>query len=252
MRTALAALLLVAGCSSGTPAARQTTPPPSSPAPSRTPAKPSAPSRTPSRTPSRPPSASPTPPPVTGTPLGIADALVARTGPGTPVTVGQNADCATVAPDLTMPQCAAVRMNGGSLLWVTGHGGDGAALVRLLVAEHGAYVVRYEGYDDAAQWQRTTVYATPLTGHGTDGLVVFVRLLDGSATYDLLTWISGGPLVLRGHRPPYVDGRLAPRSGGLDDYELATDGSYVKRRVAWDGRHFLLSAGTRVTSAPGR
>src|SRR5258708_539950 len=126
-RGALVALALLTGCSSGTPSAAPTTRPPTTapvtPAPTRKPA--TTPPATPSRTPSRAPA---TPPPATGNPIGIDGALVSRAEPGTPATVGQGADCATVFADITRPTCAAVTMDGGHLLWATGRV-DGLAVV---------------------------------------------------------------------------------------------------------------------------
>ncbi len=243
---ALVAFVLLAGCSSdGTPKATPTTPPPTTrsatPKPKPKP-KPTSASPTPTAT---------TPPPVTGDVIGVDGALVSRVEPGTPQQVNQGADCATVFPDVTRPTCAAVTMDGGHVLWATGRL-HGKGMVRLLVQQSDGYVARYEGVDDGRSWRSVRVYATPLTGHGTDGLVVLIRLADGAATYDLLTWVAGGPLVLRAHRPPLADGRLAPRAGGLDEYAQLTDGTYLRRRVAWDGRHFRLSAGTKATALPAR
>jgi hypothetical protein len=248
MRTlpvAVTALVLVTGCSSGgTPQAAPTSLPPTR---SATP----KPKPKPKPTPASPTPTATTPPPVTGEVIGVNGALLARVDPGEPRQVTEDSDCAAVFPDVTRPTCGAVTMDGGRLLWGTGRLG-GHGMVRLLVQQAGGYVARYEGRDDGRSWRSVKVYATPLTGHGTDGLVVLVRLADTAATYDLLTWVAGGPLVLRAHRPPLADGRLAPRDGGLDEYALRADGVWVRRRVAWDGRQFRLSAGTAATTVPGR
>jgi hypothetical protein len=238
---AAAALTVLAGCGgSPKPAASPT------PVPSATTKKPKPkPKPTPTASPT--PTAT-TPPPVTGDPVGTAEALVSLAAPGDPRS--GNA-CAALVPDLTRPVCTAVKTDGGTLISATGRLGGRKAL-RLLVPSGSGYVTRYEGRDDGRSWASLRVYATPLTGHGTDGVVFFVRLTDGAATYDVLTWVAGGPLVLRAHRGPLADGRLAPRDGALDEYEAAVDGSYVKRRLAWDGRRFLVTEGTRSTTPPAR
>lgn len=203
----------------------------------------------PKRTASRTPSPTPTtPPPVTGEPIGTEEALLTLASPGE---TRSGNDCRALAPDMTDSTCAAVKTAGGTLVAATGRIGSRKA-IRLLVPVEGGYAVRYEGRDPSRSWRSTKVFAAPLTGSGTDGVVFFVRLTDGAATYDVLTWVPGGPLVLRAHRGPLADGRLAPDDGALAEYELAVDGSFVRRRVAWDGRRFRLSAGTRATSAPPR
>jgi hypothetical protein len=248
LHRALPALLLLAGCSSGSPAAKP------SPAPSATTAKPRPkPKPKPKVTPSSPAPTSvvpTTPPPATGDPIGTAGALLTLVAdPGPARTVSATADCAKVFPEVTRPTCGATTMAGGGLLWVKGRV-DGAGYVRLLVQQPGGgYVARYEGRDDGRSWRSVATTTAPLAGQGTDGVVVTARLVDGAATYDLLTWVAGGPLVLRAHRAPLADGRLAARAGGLDEYARAGDGTYVRRRVAWDGRRFLVSAPSRATGA---
>src|SRR5882724_4418856 len=114
---ALLALVLLTGCSSGTPSAAPTTPPPTTASATAKPTP--TPSKKPTATPSRTP-APITPPPATGTPIGVDGALVSRADPGAPVTVGESADCAAMFPDITRPSCAALTLDGGHLLWVTG------------------------------------------------------------------------------------------------------------------------------------
>jgi hypothetical protein len=245
---ALAALVLLGGCSSGTPAAKPT-PAPTSAKPKPHPKPKPKPSG--SATPTPTPSAT-TPPPVpTGDAVGTAGALLAVVAaPGPARKVGGAADCASVFPEVTRPTCGGATLDGGGLLWVKGRM-DGAGYVRLLVQDpaSGAYVARYQGRDDGRSWKSVSIAAAPLAGHGTDGVLVVARLVDGGATYDLLTWVKGGPLVLRGHRPPLADGRVAARDGGVDEYARAVDGTYVRRRVGWDGRQFVVTAGTRWTGA---
>ena len=201
---------------------------------------------TPKPTPKPTPTAT-TPPPATGDPVGTAEALVHVVEPGEPK---PPSDCAGLAPDMTRPVCTAVKLDAGQVVAVTGRL-DGRKALRLMVPADGGYVARYEGRDDGRSWAQTRVFAAPLTGRGVDGLVFFVRLVDGAGTYDVLTWFPGGPLVLRAHREPLADGRAVPRDGALDEYARATDGSYVLRRLAWDGRRFLISAGRRVSAPPG-
>lgn len=244
---AAAALALLTGCGGGSPepqASETTTPSASATKKPKPKPKPSA-----SRSASPTPSVSPTaPPPASGDPLGTAESLVTLVEPGEP---RPGTDCAATVPDIETPACAEVKTAGGTLLWATGRIETKKA-VRLLVQTPQGYVARYEGRDATRSWAGIRVYAAPLTGHGVDGVVVFARLIDGAATYDLLTWVQGGPLVLRAHRQPLADGRLQPKDVALDEYELAVDKSYVRRRVAWDGRRFLVSKGVRSTQPAPR
>ena len=243
---AAAALALLTGCGGGDP--------PSPVASSSAPVSPTAsvkpkPKPKPKPTKTAAPSPTPTtPPPATGEPVGTAEAMLHLVEPGEPK-AGDN--CAAMIPEYTEPACRALKAAGGSLVVATGRL-DGAKAIRLLVQTRDGYVARYEGRDDGRWWRSLTVYAAPLTGQGDDGIVFFVRLTDGAATYDVLTWVKGGPLVLRAHRPPLADGRLAAAGGALEEYERAVDGSFVKRRLAWDGRRFLLSSGVRSTTPPPR
>jgi hypothetical protein len=247
LAAAAALAVLAAGCGGGgTPAASPSAPETQAPTASPTKKKPKPkPSKT--ATPSPTPSAT-TPPPPTGEPVGTAEALVSLVQPGEPVRGDQ---CGQLAPDVATPTCTALKVSGGTLVAVTGRL-EGRKAVRLLVQTPEGYVARYEGGDDGRSWGRVRVFATPLTGQGVDGIVVAARLTDGALTYDVITWVPGGPPVLRAHRPPLADGRLAPRDNVLEEYEQARDRSYVKRRLAWDGRRFLISAGVRTTTPPPR
>jgi len=238
------AAVVLAGCggSSPEPVASET------PTPSATTKKPRPkPKPTKTATPSPTPTAT-TPPPVTGDPVTTAESLVALVDPGVP---RQGSECRALVPDMATPACLAVKTDAGQLVSATGRI-DGRKAIRLLVQTPNGYVARYEGRDDGRSWAQLKVYATPLTGQGLDGVVFSVRLTDGALTYDVLTWARGGPLVLRAHRGPVADGRLVPRAEGLDEYAQAVDGSYVLRRLAWDGRRFLISKGVRATTVPGR
>jgi hypothetical protein len=248
--------LLLGACGGGAPVAAPTTAP-TSPAASR----PATPRPTPTKarataTPSRPASKAPTtPPPPTGDPIGTQGAFLALVPPDRPRVVNGAADCATVFPEVAGARCGALDLAGGSALWVTGTV-DGVPMVRVLTQEDAGYVTRYAGRQDPAAvtsaWRSVTALAAPLTGQGTDGLVLLVRLGDGAATYDVLTWVKGGPLVLRAHRGPLADGRLAARNGRLEDYALLPDGRYAHRTVAWDGRWFRLGPadGVAATQVP--
>ncbi|HWL35981.1 MAG TPA: hypothetical protein VNQ77_07285 [Frankiaceae bacterium] len=241
---AVVAAVVLAGCggSSPEPVASET------PTPSATTKKPRPkPKPTKTATPSPTPTAT-TPPPVTGDPVTTAESLVALVDPGVP---RQGSECRALVPDMATPACLAVKTDAGQLVSATGRI-DGRKAIRLLVQTPNGYVARYEGRDDGRSWAQLKVYATPLTGQGLDGVVFSVRLTDGALTYDVLTWARGGPLVLRAHRGPVADGRLVPRAEGLDEYAQAVDGSYVLRRLAWDGRRFLISKGVRATTVPGR
>jgi len=189
-----------------------------------------------------------TPPPPTGTIVTAGGAFLAIAPSEPPRQVSGSADCGTIFPEISAPRCNAIALHGGNLLWVTGRV-DGSPVVRLLTQEQGGYVTRYAGRDDAGTWGPVSVFGAPLTGRGTDGLVVAVRLHDRSLTYDVLTWFKGGPLVLRAHRGPLADGRLAARDGHLEDYALVPDGRYAQRILAWDGRYFRASAPHGFTEA---
>jgi hypothetical protein len=238
-RAALAAfpLVLLVACSSGGPSATPTTP-----APVTTTSKAPKPRKKPSATPTATPSPTPTvPPPPTGAPVGTAGSLLAlaegeRTG----------GECADTFPDMGSVECGSLQLDAGTLLWGVGRI-DGAKAVRLLTPVEGGYAPRYEGRDRLRTWSRVRVTTAALTGRGTDGVLLQVRTTDGALTYDVLTWFAGGPLVLRAHRTPRAGGRLTPVDGGLLEYTQDSAG-YVRRRLAWDGRHFLLSPATRVTS----
>jgi hypothetical protein len=242
---ALAAFVLAA-CGGSTPQGPvvldPTTPVPLTTAP---------PTGTPSASPGTPtptvtPSPTPTtPPPPTGVTVSAAGAFLGVAAPDQPRKVPNGADCSTVFPDITGPKCGALTLDGGSALWVTGRV-DGVAVVRVLTQADAGYVTRYAGREGGSKWAAVNAWATPLTGRGADGLVVTVRLRDGALTYDVLTWVKGGPLVLRAHRPPLADGRLAPRDGRLDEYALVPDGRYARRIVAWDGRYFRVSSPSAV------
>jgi hypothetical protein len=238
VRYAALALVLVAACgSNGTPAAAPTTTRP----PTTAPAKPRPrPTSKPTPTPT-------TPPPVTGDVVGTAGALLAY-APGGPARTVTGGDCAAVFPDLAGVRCAALKLDGGSLLWATGFA-EGDPVARLLVLDPaaGGYVPCYEARDDAHRWTGVKVLPAPVTGHGTDGVVVVVRH-GGQASYDVLTWVRGGPLVLRAARSALADGRVAVRAGALDEYAARGDGTYARRRLAWDGRSFRLAP---VVVTPG-
>jgi hypothetical protein len=242
---AAAAALLLAGCSGGGGASAGPTTPPPSTASAKPKPKPTA-TRTPTPTPT-----ATTPPPVTGAVIGTSGAVLARTDPGPARKLGSTPDCAVAFPDLEGARCGGLDLDGGGLVWGAGSD-EGAGVVRLLVLDKGAggWVVRYEGRDRDGTWgppeTAATVTALPLTGHGTDSVVVRVRTSSGALSYDLLTWVAGGPLVLRAHRGPLDDGRLGANKAGLDEYISSGDGTYVRRLVAWDGRHFRIGAGTRV------
>ncbi len=253
---ALAALLLAACSGGGTPDAR--------PTPSRTAAPTPSASPSPSPRPTRSASAKPSPTPspaVTGTPLGASGSALHLVSDGEVKSFGPNADdCAALYPDLLDVSCDELKLNGGSLLWVAGTS-DGRWALRLLAFDvaAGGYRLRYQATDGTAVWTGFRLGATSLTGYGTDGLVV-ATLIGGSQprrAYDVLTWRRGGPLVLRAHRTGLRLGRVVLAKGRVDEYEaLYAEGDspccpsrFVHRRVAWDGRRFLLATVGPVPAA---
>ena len=241
---ALAALALAACSSGGSPHAAPTTPPRTSTTAKPKPKPSGSASATPKTSGSPSLSASPTPAPVTGAVLGTSGALVRLAPSGqAPRKVAATADCATAFPDMQSPVCGAVKLDGGSLLWGSGQA-EGATIVQLLTFDEaaGGYLPRYEGRDDRGAWDSAKVAAYALAGHGTDAAVVTVRRVDGTLAYDVLTWFAGGPLVLRAHRTPLPDGRVGPAKDALAEYvHQRSDGAWVRRVVAWDGRHFRLA-----------
>jgi hypothetical protein len=240
-----AVAVALAGCShhgSGA-SADPTTPPPTTAKPKPKPKPTASATSTPTPTPTL-----TTPPPVTGLVMGTSGALLHLADPGPARKLGGTPDCAVAFPDIEEARCGGLDLDGGGLVWGSGTV-EGAGAVRLLVQDKaaGGWVVRYEGRDGSGAWDGpAAVTAVALAGHGTDSVVVRVRTSSGGLSYDLLTWVAGGPLVLRGHRGPLADGRLGQRSGALDEYTANGDGTYVRRPVAWDGRHFRIGAGTKV------
>jgi hypothetical protein len=227
-------LLAVLAACGGPPAATPSpTPPagPASPVPSRRP----TPSRAPSPTPS---------PAVTGSPMTTAGAYL-RLVPGGRAVAGVAA-CEEAYPELLDVSCDDVAMDGGTLLWVAGtlDAGGGARrwVLRLLTFEAaaGGFLARYEAADPAGGWGGFRVGAARLTGYGVDGLVAQVvhQGSEGRRGYDLLTWRTGGPLVLRAHRPAAPQLRVVARENRLDDYEAA-GGRFLHRQVRWDGARFV-------------
>jgi len=175
-----------------------------------------------------------------------AGAFLALVPDAQPVRVSNASNCGAIFPDLAGARCATVAMDAGSLLWGSGTR-EGRKVVRLLTQDaSGGYVPRYEGAEGRTRWGDVRVVTAPVIGAKPDGVGVVVPLAGGAATYDVLTWVKGGPLVLRAHRGALPDGRLGPVEGGLAEYLHQADGAWIMRRVAWDGRQFLLSAGSRV------
>lgn len=251
MRRLVIGATLAALCACGGPSAPKAAP--TTPAPSRSTVKPTAkPSAkpTPTKTASPTPTVT-TPPPVTGSVVTIANASLHPVSDGpAPVHVAAGSDCGAIFPDLADATCGAVKLAGGDALW--GYGlADDVGTVRVLTLDPAAkgYVLRYEGHEGGTAWSGVKAFGAALTGQGTDALVVLVRLASGAASYDVLTWVPGGPLVLRAHRGPLSDGRLAPSQGTLLEYALVPDGRYARRTLAWDGRYFRISAPTGVPAS---
>lgn len=241
-----AALAFLAACGGDDPAPAPPIVIPTTPVPKSTAPRPST-QPTLRPTPSTP--APTTSPPPSGTIVTTTGAVLSLAPSEQPRRVAGGADCGTVFPEVEQPRCDAIAMAGGSLLWMTGRV-EGSPVVRLLTQDSsGGYVTRYAGRDDAGAWGPVKVFAAPLTGRGLDGLVVAVRLRDGALTYDVLTWLKGGPLVLRAHRGPLVDGRLVARDGTLIDYGQVPDGRYARRVIGWDGRYFRASRPSQADPA---
>jgi hypothetical protein len=255
VRHVLGALALAAltACGNSSPSAAPTTAPatvrPATARPRTTPPAPRPTATRPAPTPTP-----TTPPPVTGDVVGTSGALLAYAPGGPARKVTGTPDCAAVFPDLAGPRCGSLALDGGSLLWATGTVA-GVPVARLLTldAAAGGYVLRYEGRDDAHRWVGVRVAAATLTGHGTDAVVVLVRHqggVAGQSSYDVLTWVKGGPLVLRATRSALADGRVAVRANALEEYAARGNGTWARRRLAWDGRYFRLAPMVVAPTAP--
>jgi hypothetical protein len=247
---ALAAALALAACGGGTPRAEPTPLEPTTATPKPTPKPRPTPTRTATPTPT------PSPTPVVPSPAGdvattAGATLALAADPGQPRKVAGGADCASVFTDLARVRCAAVRLDGGDLLWAVGAEPGNTIATRLYVLGRDGYLLRYEARDTERRWTNVFVRPGTLTGHGTDGVAVVFRLTGtpGETAYDVLTWVKGGPLVLRAHRPALADGRVAVRPGWIDDYAIRGNGTYARRRVVWDGRHFRVSPEVLVPSS---
>ena len=199
------------------------------------------------------PTASPPPKPV---PMGVDGAFLKAVRGGGVVTADPQNGCFDAYPALLDVSCDDIPLDGGTVLWVAGteDAGDGRRrrVLRLHTFDRdsGGYVLRFEARDPAGGWTGFKLGPARLTGHGVDALVVQTTLAGNGATYDILTWRAGGPLVLRGHRAPARDLRVAARDERLDDYQVSDNPRfYIHRRITWDGAKLVVATYGRVRAA---
>lgn len=197
------------------------------------------------RSPSPSPTPRPTgPPPITGDPLSASGAYLRL---ATSDTVVNPASCEEAYPELLDVSCDDFRLAAGGVLWVAGTqdagGGERQWVLRLhtFVPSSGGYVMRYQAVDPEGTWRGFRLLPAKLTGFGVDSIVVQV-LIEGAEArrgYDILTWRSGGPLVLRAHRPEGPRMRLVVKDLMIEEYSSANAGGpYAHRRIRWDGVRF--------------
>lgn len=216
-------------------------------APSPTAARPSV-SAAPTRSRAASPTATPSPPPKP-VPMTVTGAfLSAAAAAGDPVAADPETGCFDVYPGLLDVSCDTLQLDGGTLLWLAGTedvgGGQRRRVLRLLTFDSasGGYRLRFVSRDPAGGWIGFQIGPARLTGNGVDGLVVRTRLAGNGASYDVLTWRAGGPLVLRAHRTPARDLRVVARENRLDDYQVSADPRfYIYRRIVWDGAQLTIA-----------
>ncbi|HVE62514.1 MAG TPA: hypothetical protein VNB94_01750 [Mycobacteriales bacterium] len=200
------------------------------------------------------PTAKPSPQPKR-VPLEAVGAFLSATADEGPVAADPRTGCFNVYPGLSEQSCAALQLDGGTLLWLAGMedigGGVRRRVLRLLTFDPatGGYRLRFISRDPAGGWTGFSIGPARLTGNGVDGLVVRTELAGNGGTYDVLTWRAGGPLVLRGHRPPARDLRVVAREGRLDDYQPVGGRFFQYRRIQWDGARLTIADFGRVKAS---
>ncbi len=234
---AVLVLVAVAGCSGGDKDAAPT--PTGVTASASASAKTVAPSKTAS------PTAKASPPPK-AVPMETAGALLEPASDDAPVAADPATGCFDAYPDLLDVTCDTITLDGGTLLWVSGteDAGDGRRrqVLRLLGFDSGSggYRLRFIARDGVGDWVGFGVGPARLTGHGVDGLVVRVGMSGDRAAYDVLTWRSGGPLILRAHRGVGRSVRVVALEDRLDDYE-AEGSRFRYRRLVWNGARMTIA-----------
>ncbi|HVE98744.1 MAG TPA: hypothetical protein VNA12_06160 [Mycobacteriales bacterium] len=205
----------------------------------------------PSASPTRTPSAPPRP-----TPMSVAGAFLRATSADAPVMVEPEYGCFDAYPGMLDVSCDSVRLAGGSVLWIAGTEDQGDGQRRRVIRLHtfesstGGYQLRFVARDPAGGWTGFKVGAAPLTGHGVDAMVVQTNLAGDGASYDVLTWREGGPLVLRAHRAPARQLRVVAREQRLDDYQVSDNPRFfVYRRLTWDGARIMIADYGRVPAS---
>jgi hypothetical protein len=196
------------------------------------------------------PTASPPPKPV---PMSVAGAFLKPVRGGQSVAADPQNGCFDAYPGLLDVSCDEIRLDGGTVLWVAGTEDRGDGQRRRVLRLHtfdapaGGYVLRFEARDPAGGWTGFKLGAAPLTGHGVDALVAQTTLAGNGASYDVFTWRAGGPLVLRAHRAPGRDVRVAARDQRIDDYQVSDNPRFYRyRRITWDGAKLVIADYGRV------
>lgn len=175
-------------------------------------------------------------------------AFLKATSGDQPVNADPESGCFDVYPGLLDVSCATVDLDGGTVLWIAGSedAGDGqrrkVILVHTFDKASGGYLLRFLARDPSGGWTGFRLGPARLTGNGVDALIVQTTLAGDGASYDILTWRSGGPLVLRAHRAPARQLRVVAREGRLDDYQIAENPRFfVYRRLTWDGARIVIA-----------
>ena len=195
-------------------------------------------------------SASPTAkvsPPPKAAPMDATGSLLRAAAADQPITADPQTGCFDVYPEMLDVVCDTIKLDGGTLLWLSGTedvgGGQRRQVMRLHTFEEstGGYRLRFVGRDAPGDWTGFRVGPARLTGHGVDALVMQVVLTGDRGAYDVLTWRAGGPLILRAHRPAARSLRVAAREERLDDYEATSGGRFTYRRLVWNGAKVTIA-----------
>ena len=192
------------------------------------------------------PTGKPSPPPK-AVPMETTGALLSAASDDVPITADPQSGCFDAYPEMLDVVCDTIRLDGGTVLWVSGTedagGGQRRQVMRLHVFDEpsGGYRLRFLARDAVGDWVGFRVGPARLTGHGVDGLVMQVVLTGDRGAYDILTWRSGGPLILRAHRPVGRSLRVAAREQRLDDYEAGSGSRFTYRRVVWNGARMTIA-----------
>ncbi|HVF21257.1 MAG TPA: hypothetical protein VNA14_13590 [Mycobacteriales bacterium] len=192
------------------------------------------------------PTGKPSPPP-RAVPMETTGALLSATSEDAPINADPQSGCFDAYPAMLDVVCDTITLAGGTVLWVSGTEDAGGGVRRQVMRLHvfdeasGGYRLRFVARDGVGDWTGFRVGPARLTGHGVDGLVMQVAMTGDRGAYDVLTWRSGGPLILRAHRPVGRSLRVVARDERLDDYEAGSGSRFRYRRVVWNGARMTIA-----------